>query len=143
MTTNKNKRYGKHRAIVVDIVDPQKRGRVRVKCPTIFGESLSGWCEACVVNYKDSLGDFIVPAPNDPVWLEFEDGNVSYPIYSGGWYTAKPPEDRVIGYKGSSIHLSEQGIELKTPDGTTIKVSSGNIYINGSPVALKSELHSH
>lgn len=37
--------YGKYRAKVVDVNDPERRGRIRVQCPAVLGIYKSAWCE--------------------------------------------------------------------------------------------------
>ena len=86
-----NEKFGKYRALVIDNQDPEKRGRIRVKCPAIYRESLSPWCEACLPFVSVSSYDIQIPLPNDQVWVEFEGGNVNKPIYTGGWITKSTP----------------------------------------------------
>lgn len=40
--------YGKYRAKVVDVNDPERRGRIRVQCPAVLGIYKSAWCEPCI-----------------------------------------------------------------------------------------------
>lgn len=81
-----NKYYGKYRAIVKDINDPERRGRIRVECPSVLGTYLSAWCEPCIPYATDFAGDFYVPPVNEAIWVEFEEGDPNKPIWNGGWY---------------------------------------------------------
>jgi len=54
--------YGKYRAEVVDVNDPEQRGRIRVQCPKVLGSAKSAWCETCVPVAGDDEGDFCLPA---------------------------------------------------------------------------------
>lgn len=96
-------RYGKYRAIVTDVNDPDKFGRIRVKCPEVFGDYESGWALPCfpivyegqiLVKQEGSNNDhthkieeslFRIPKQGEGVWLEFEQGDVSKPIWVGVW----------------------------------------------------------
>ena len=77
---------GKYRAIVMDNNDPERRGRIRVQCPTVLGNYLSSWCEPCIPYATDYAGDYYVPPVNEAIWVEFEEGDVDKPIWGGGWY---------------------------------------------------------
>lgn len=64
---------GFYRATIVDVADPEKRRRVRLKVPQLFGDSTTGWAEPMVCIWKPDVGD--------QVWVTFEGGDLSYPIY--------------------------------------------------------------
>lgn len=80
------RRYGLHASIVKDIADPQRLGRVRVICPSVYGESLSPWCTACFPTAVGvDSGMFEVPPLDSYVWVTFEEGDVRSPVYMGGF----------------------------------------------------------
>ena len=64
-----SKYYGKYRAIVVDVNDPEKRGRIKVQCPKVLGDAKSAWCQPCVPYAYEKGGDFVLPKLNDFVWI--------------------------------------------------------------------------
>ena len=68
---------GMYRASVHDIADPERRGRLRLLVPQVLGESASAWAEPSVP--PPSYAPFDV---GDMVWVQFEGGNLNYPIYS-------------------------------------------------------------
>lgn len=143
-------KFGKYRAIVIDTDDPEKRGRIRVKCPSVLHESLSGWCEACLPNVSSSGSDFSLPKTGDQVWIEFEQGNINKPIYVGSWFVKGqvdsfyPPASRSINYNGHTITFSEGMVTIETPDGTDMVLKSGGLYVNDVKVAMVTDLpHSH
>lgn len=124
------KYYGKYRAKVVDINDPERRGRIRVQCPAVLGEYKSAWCEPCIPYATDYAGDYYVPPINEGIWVEFEEGDVNKPIWNGGWYrkgstpllpSSKPDEYRFITFKNTVIHLGDREviIELRQGDNTS------------------------
>lgn len=74
--------YGKYRAEVVDNTDPEKRGRIRVKCPAVLGGQISRWALPCF-----PPNTFTVPQLGELVWVEFEGGTKDSPIWCGVFYT--------------------------------------------------------
>ena len=67
-----NNVYGKYRAIITNANDDiEKMGRVKVKCPKLWGESESNWCQICVPFASDNSGMWFMPNVGDLVWLEF------------------------------------------------------------------------
>lgn len=75
--------YGKHRATVVNNADPQSRGRLQVTVPEILGENIVRWALPAAPYAGDGVGFFAVPPIGANVWVEFEAGNLRYPIWSG------------------------------------------------------------
>ena len=129
--------FGKYRAKVVDVKDPEKRGRIRVLCPKVLGEYKSAWCEPCIPVAYDYGGDFALPKLGEFVWVEFESGNPNKPIYTGGlWCTDKSPsqhynpKDRIISWGDCKIILSE---DLKTID---ISVGESSIVISPDSIQM-------
>lgn len=100
--------YGKYRAFVANVEDPERRGRIRVLCPKLFGDSLSRWCEPCVPFAFDHNGDYCPPKLGEFVWIEFEGGDVKFPIYTGGLWSAnsipiEELENRIISWEGVKL----------------------------------------
>lgn len=123
--------YGKYRAIVADVNDPERRGRIRVRCPKVLGDYLSAWCEPCIPYATDFAGDFYVPPVNEAIWVEFEEGDPNKPIWNGGWYrpnsTPLLPEHtqdeyRYIAFKKSTLRIgyAEFAFEIKVDDQSKI-----------------------
>lgn len=79
--------FGKRRAVVADNNDPDKLGRVKVRNRELFGNSMSAWATPCMPFFggRDS-GFFSVPPVGSCVWLEFEEGLIDHPIYTGGFF---------------------------------------------------------
>lgn len=79
----KKQYFGKYRAVVKETNDTEKRGRIKVECPSVFGQgNLSGWCLPCF-----PFGFFSIPPKNSLVWIEFEGGSPNNPIWTGVFYT--------------------------------------------------------
>ena len=124
--------YGKFKAYVKEINDPERRGRIRVLCPAVFGDSLSKWCEPNIPCAIDSVGDFFIPPISECVWIEFEEGDISKPVYTGGWYAKDklPPgasaDVRVIGFKNTQIRLRQDVIDLRI-GGTMLSLTASDL----------------
>ena len=132
--------YGKYRAKVVDVKDPEQRGRIRVLCPKVLGEAKSSWCEPCIPVAYDKGGDFAIPKVGEFVWVEFEEGNPSKPIYTGGlWSFKKSPSSsyetgtRIISWGNCKITMTENSINLSAP---SVKVNGSTVACYGATVTV-------
>jgi hypothetical protein len=76
--------YGKYRGTVVDNVDPMLMGRVQVSVPELG--PLDAWAMPCFPVAGDQAGVWMIPSPGTGVWVEFEQGQIDNPIWSGCWY---------------------------------------------------------
>lgn len=126
--------YGKYRAKVVDVNDPQQRGRIRVVCPKVLGGAKSSWCEPCVPVAYDNGGDFALPRLNEFVWVEFEEGNPSYPIYTGGLWSSYnspspsySPDTRLITWGNCKITMTKNTVSIEAP----------SVLVNGKQVVVQ------
>ena len=86
-----HKYYGKYRGIVVDNSDPENLGRLKVKVPSILGNDVvTGWAMPCLpYGGASDQGFFAIPEIDAGVWVEFEMGDLEYPIWVGT-YWSKP-----------------------------------------------------
>src|SRR6266508_4837100 len=79
--------YGKYRGFVTDNSDPDNLGRVRAKVPRLLGDQETGWAlPAFAYGGAAEQGLFAVPDVGAGVWIEFEGGDLSYPVWTGTWY---------------------------------------------------------
>lgn len=129
--------YGKYRAIVTNNKDPEKMGRIKVRCPKVLGEYESAWCTPCVPSAFNDGGLFYVPNNGEVVWVEFEEGNPSKPIWVGSWWipnrtplqNSNNVEEKVM-FVSRNQHIIEvddknNTIIIKMKDGSRIKLGSG------------------
>ena len=75
--------FGKYRGKVESNVDPKKLGRLQVSCPAVFGEGTLSWAMPATPYAGSQVGLFLVPPNGSNIWVEFEGGDPSYPIWSG------------------------------------------------------------
>ena len=110
-------RYGKYRGTVVDNVDPMMVGRLRVAVPAV---DLSGvWAMPCFPLAGHQSGAWLMPGPGSGVWVEFEEGDVDQPIWTGSWYGSAadvPP----LALEASP---ATPPIALQTPGQASIRLS--------------------
>lgn len=84
-------RWGKYRGTVLDNDDPEGLGRLLCDVPALPG-SLLNWAQPCVPYGGPAVGFFALPPIGANVWVEFENGDPSYPIWAGVfWETAEIP----------------------------------------------------
>jgi hypothetical protein len=78
--------YGKYRGTVINNVDPEGRGRLMALVPDVLGLTPSTWAMPCVPFAGIQSGAFVVPPVQSGVWIEFEQGDPDYPIWTGGFW---------------------------------------------------------
>lgn len=149
------KYYGKYRGTVLNNVDPLQIGRLMVQVPDVTSLTPSSWAMPCFPITGKQMGAYMIPQIGAGVWVEFEQGNPDYPIWSGCWYgsAAETPALALAGNPVSpnivlqttlqnAIVVSDLpgptgGIMLKSTTGATIIVNDTGIYIqNGKGASL-------
>ncbi|HEY4940839.1 MAG TPA: phage baseplate assembly protein V [Rhizomicrobium sp.] len=75
--------WGKYRGIAIDNEDPLMLGRLQVSVPQVLGEVLTAWAMPCVPYAGLQVGFYMMPPIGAALWVEFEGGNLDYPIWSG------------------------------------------------------------
>ena len=92
--------FGKYRGVVDDNKDPEKRGRLRLKIPTLLGREVTNWALPCLpFGGSSKIGNYWIPPKDARVWVEFEQGDIRYPIWTGTYWTGKvapPAEDPAV-----------------------------------------------
>jgi hypothetical protein len=85
--------YGKYRGYVHRVDDPQKLGRIQAVIPRLLDDTPTGWALPCTPYAGPDQGFFTVPEVGTGVWIEFEGGDLSSPIWSGMWWGAPKASD--------------------------------------------------
>ncbi len=83
--------YGKYRGIVLANVDPLGLGRLQASVAEVLGEVPTGWATPCVPYAGPGSGFFSIPPIGAGVWIEFEAGDVSRPVWTGCYWGALEP----------------------------------------------------
>jgi uncharacterized protein involved in type VI secretion and phage assembly len=150
--------WGKYRATVVDNADPDGLGRLSVTIPVLDIDK-TGWAMPCVSYAGPHLGSYAMPPVGAGVWIEFEHGNASLPVWTGCFWGDKeapvvpPSQEFSVQPPATKIWRSEQGlttayddeaksITVTDSDGQNrivIDVQSGTVTVKGqSRVVLDS-----
>lgn len=81
MQEEHEKVFGKHRAMVVNNLDPMHEKRLQIVVPAVLGEN-PVWAVCGNSIYKGSRGDdFPLPEVGADIYIEFEAGDPQYPIW--------------------------------------------------------------
>ncbi|MFS8203783.1 phage baseplate assembly protein V [Streptomyces sp. CWNU-52B] len=161
MAAPSNRYLGKFRGRVVDNNDPLRIGRVTAEVPDVLGDEPSTWALPCLPFTGPESGQFVVPPTGAGVWVEFEQGDPSFPIWTGCWYGAAeelPPDARrelqanvankpvvvqtPLAHKlvMSDTPGAEQGILLQAQGGAYIRITEEAVVIAtgaGAEVVLR------
>jgi hypothetical protein len=125
--------YGKYRAFVVDNADPENRGRLRLRVPSVMGNDVvTGWALPCApYGGTAGTGFFYIPENDAGVWAEFESGLLEYPVWVGTFWAkpggsteVPPPGDSQSPPTSKIIKTLKHTIELADEDGSeAIKIT--------------------
>ncbi|MGI8917676.1 MAG: phage baseplate assembly protein V [Pyrinomonadaceae bacterium] len=148
------KYYGKYRGTVLNNLDPLQIGRLMVQVPDVGGLIPSSWAMPCFPISGKQMGAYMIPQIGTGVWVEFEQGNPDYPIWSGCWYglvaevpalalAGNPASPSIVFQTGlqNSLVISDLpgptgGIMLKSTTGATLIVNDTGIYIQNGKGAM-------
>jgi uncharacterized protein involved in type VI secretion and phage assembly len=140
--------YGKHRGMVLNNIDPMQIGRLLVQVPDVLGLGTSSWAMPCFPLAGTQMGFWAIPQIGTGVWIEFEQGDPEFPIWSGCWYgsaadvpalalATQPPLSSVfmqtlgqVTFQMSDLPGPTGGILLKTATGAMIMVNDVGITIS-------------
>lgn len=76
-------------AVVTDVRDPRKLGRVKVKFPWLAGDYASSWARTVQISAGPHYGAVILPEVGDEVLVGFDQGDFDTPYVLGGLYNGK------------------------------------------------------
>jgi len=123
---NDSKLWGKYRGIVVDNEDPKKLARLTLKLTNLLGgEFVTGWALPCLpYGGESNQGMLFVPEKESQVWVEFEEGDIDYPIWVGCYWSA--PDDASEIPKPNELDGSEADEEQNPATRKIIKTLKGH-----------------
>lgn len=134
--------YSSYRGSVVDNDDPENRNRLKVKIPQVYGEEVFPEWVPCKGIYSGrGHGAIFLPKKNEPVWIEFEQGNPRYPIWSygphmkeGGPEGASPSVKVLETDEGIRIEVndSDKHVRVAIPGGKVIEVSENKVSLGSA-----------
>jgi hypothetical protein len=140
--------YGKYRGKVIDNNDPLLMGRIRAKVPAVFDEEVTGWALPSMPYGGPGVGFFFVPPTDANVWIEFEEGNPDYPLWTGCFWTAGEtpavpalPFVKLIKTDTATIKLDDTpgmgGITIETSTGLKIVMNVSGIELSNGAASVK------
>jgi len=119
----RRKYWGRYKVTVVSNIDPEKMGRILVQVPDVLGNDPCVWAESASPLAGAGMGLYFVPPIDSGVWIEFQQGDTDYAIWTGCWrgaFTDAPP-------------LAQAGIPATPPIvlGTT---AQNNVVVSDGPI---------
>jgi uncharacterized protein involved in type VI secretion and phage assembly len=143
--------FGKYRGVVVDV--DAATMRVKASVPSVLGGVSSGWASPCVPYAGPQVGCLMLPDVGSGVWIEFEGGDVSFPIWTGCyWNSGDIPSNAASTLKtiianagtlafdndASSVTLqdSAQHTVVLDSSGVTATAGSGSVAVGSSGVSV-------
>jgi uncharacterized protein involved in type VI secretion and phage assembly len=106
--------WGKYAGKVVSNDDSEQMGRLQVSCPAVLGDAVI-WALPCVPYAGPGVGYYFMPPVGAGIWVEFEAGDVSRPIWTGCyWAKGELPPD-----------AASADIKLVATDTVTLKIDDG------------------
>ena len=109
-------------ALVVDNVDPDELGRIKVKFPTLNGEPESWWLRQATPNGGIERGLYALPEIDDEVLVLFLQGSQDVGVIIGQFWNGvdKPPTEAKDGLPGSGATDTGGSVSTdKFTDGST------------------------
>jgi uncharacterized protein involved in type VI secretion and phage assembly len=156
---------GKFRGTVANNLDPLQLGRVQIVVPSVLGASRLSWAMPCTPYGGPGVGLFAVPPVGASIWVEFENGDPDFPIWTGCFWdqssdvpaspalaeikvlktdTATFTLDDTPGVGGVTIEttagmkivMNAQGIEISNGQGATVKLQGPKTAVNGAALEV-------
>ncbi|MFJ9456291.1 phage baseplate assembly protein V [Kitasatospora sp. NPDC101447] len=153
--------FGKYRGEVTSVDDPLKSGRLKAKVPEVLGDVETGWALPCTPYAGQRSGLYTVPPVGSALWVEFEAGDPSRPIWTGCWWgpleapgaptspLPSPGRRELTSETGLTVALDDDGHTLTVSDMTgqnllEIKADSGQVTLQAlTQVTLEAPLVNH
>lgn len=130
--------FGKYRGVVVEDNDPTHRGRLKVRVPAVLG-AVQVWAMPCVPYAGEQVGFFSLPSPGAGVWVEFEAGDPSFPIWVGCFWASEQlpaswrPAQKMWQTQGAHLQLDAEHKRLRAvcTKGARLELESDAVVRSG------------
>lgn len=157
--------FGKYRGVVTNNKDELHLGRIRAEVIAVFGRgNESSWALPCVPYAGNGVGFFLIPPKHASVWIEFEQGDSDYPIWTGCFWDKKdkrPASPAIAETKvlktdkatitlddkkdiltietkgGMKIMMDRQGIEITNGNDASVKLNGKKVSINDTALEVE------
>ncbi len=140
----RNRFFGKYRGTVTDI--DEDTFRIKAKVPELLSDTETGWCTPCVPYAGPDVGIVFLPEVGSGVWIEFEGGDVSLPIWSGCyWHSGEQPSDAkpavkaIITKAGHKILMDDdqETVTISDPNNNTITLDNSGITLQHGSLKIE------
>jgi uncharacterized protein involved in type VI secretion and phage assembly len=131
----KHRFYGKYRGVVTDVDAASMK--IKANVPSVLGSTDTGWCEPCVPYAGPGVGFVMLPEEGSGVWIEFEGGDVSNPIWVGCyWREGEVPSDanksvKAVFAQSGTLKFDDDAsaLSLEDADGDSLKLTGGSMTV--------------
>lgn len=136
--------FGKYRGIVENNLDPMQIGRIQARVPLVAPLPLT-WALPCSPYAGDCVGLVAIPPVGANVWIEFEGGNMDYPIWTGCFWGAAGapdirPETKILKTRACTITISDvtEEVTIEAHSGARMSIGPSSVEIsNGQGASVK------
>jgi hypothetical protein len=125
--------YGKYRGYVHRTDDPLKLGRLQAIVPRLLEDTPTGWAMPCTPYAGPDQGLYVVPELGTGVWMEFEGGDLTRPIWAGMWWgapteadAAQPDASARQGSSATEVPQHDQPRQTAEPGVRILKSATGH-----------------
>jgi uncharacterized protein involved in type VI secretion and phage assembly len=106
--------------VVIDNIDPDNLGRVKIRLPQIGESDQSGhdaWARLATLMAGPNRGTWFIPEINDEVLVAFEAGDVRRPFVIGSlWNAASVPPGSMDASNNKKLLRSRNGVKITLDD---------------------------
>lgn len=155
--------------LVMNLDDPEKLGRIKVKYTLLDGEPVSNWARIATPLASSAAGMFFQPEIDDEALVIFESGNMSRPYIIGFLWNGsnKPPEEvmekrtlktisghtmvfddtegeeaiTITDKNNNTLVLNKDGIEIITEKTMTLKGNEVNVEASAQLTLKGNPIH--
>jgi uncharacterized protein involved in type VI secretion and phage assembly len=146
--------FGKYRGSVLGNGDPERLGRLQVNVPSVMGATQAIWAMPSFPCAGRLMGVWALPQIGTGVWVEFEEGDLSKPVWTGFWF-ASPADVPPLALAGdpnypsivlqtarqNCIALNDAagpagGVVIKTASGASLSINDSGITISNGKGAV-------
>lgn len=120
--------YSVYKGIVTDNADPQDQGRIKVRLPELGRDDpLELFAYPISPFAGPGFGIFFPPEVDARVWVMFEGGNPTLPLYLGGWWSnpSKAPGGSQVPVDASPNGQAPVVREIRTKGGHRVIFDDG------------------
>jgi len=121
-------------------------GRIKAKVPSVLSDDETGWATPCSPYAGNGVGFFFIPPTNANVWIEFEEGKLDHPIWSGCfWGEGELPATPALAgtkmiktsYGTITIDDTLQSVKIQTTNQLKVTMDVTGIELNNGSAKVK------